>query len=61
MNPNLNVRFVSYAIAHMNSLYPAFDPSTGQRLRDVTTRQEGYSDHDVPMATFATARLIPGT
>lgn len=53
VNRNLYERVRSYAIAHVNSLYPDFDPETGQRLRDITSRPEGYSDHDVPVAYFA--------
>jgi hypothetical protein len=53
VNRNLYERLRGYTIAHVNSLYPDFDPSTGQRLRDIATRPEGYSDHDVPMAYFA--------
>jgi hypothetical protein len=59
VNPNLNLRFASYAIAHVNSVYPAFDPVTGQRLRDLTTRPEGYSDHDVPVARFVIVCFLP--
>ncbi len=43
-------------IAHVNSVYPDFDPVTGQGLRETAARPEVYSDHDVPMGYFAAPR-----
>lgn len=59
VNPSLLTRFAKYAIAHVNSVYPAFDPVSGQRLRDVTTRPERYSDHDVPVSFFEMDTIAP--
>lgn len=53
VNRNLYSLVRGYAIAHLNSVYPALDPVSGARLREMTTRPEGYSDHDVPAAYFA--------
>jgi hypothetical protein len=55
VNRNLYDRVRGYAIAHVNSLYPDFDPVSGQPLRSIVSRPEGYSDHDAPIGYFALA------
>lgn len=53
VNRNLYNHLRGYSIAHVNSLYPAFDPVSGQLLSEITSRPEGYSDHDAPIAYFS--------